>query len=385
MLGWEPIMTEIKTLVYFDLEATGLKSSGKPRISEITLVAINTQDVFDLNLIILEHLKKSNIEENMFEIESLLPRVLNKLTLCVYPMATIMPQVSCITGLDNYNLAGQARFEKSTVDLLNIFLDRLPSPVCLVAHNGNLYDFPLLKAELEKAGGKLGSEIFCVDSYVGIKEIFQNLEAKKTEDARKQQIERLVEKEIVEKEIEAVKNLLAAGEFDRELEMDASRSNKVREALDNLNPRSSKTISVIVANSSQNQEKSREHLYSESFKSLEKFEISKLSKHECEQTPTGTKTPLSRNLKARNIKQLYCSALFKSKKKLNFSVPGPPSSFSLVNLHKHMLGCPPTKSHGAEADCLALLRITAVLGKEWLEWVKYNCHLFTECRKMWGI
>lgn len=87
-------MTEIKTLVYFDLEATGLKSSGKPRISEITLVAINTQDIFDLNLIILEHLKKSNIEENMFEIESLLPRVLNKLTLCVYPMATIMPQVS---------------------------------------------------------------------------------------------------------------------------------------------------------------------------------------------------------------------------------------------------------------------------------------------------
>jgi hypothetical protein len=155
--------------------------------------------------------------------------------------------------------------------------------------------------------------------------------------------------------------LLAAGEFDRELEMDASRSNKVREALDNLNPRSSKTISVIVPNSSQNQEKSREHLYSESFNSLEKFEISKFSKHECEQTPTGTKTPLSRNLKARKIKQLYCSALFKSKKKLNFSVPGPPSSFSLVNLYKHMLSCPPTKSHGAEADCLALLRITALL------------------------
>ena len=83
-------MTEIKTLVYFDLEATGLKSSGKPRISEIALVAINTQDVFDLNLIIREHLKKSNIEENMFHIESLLPRVLNKLTLCVYPMATIL-------------------------------------------------------------------------------------------------------------------------------------------------------------------------------------------------------------------------------------------------------------------------------------------------------
>jgi hypothetical protein len=241
---------------------------------------------------ILEHLKKSNIEENMFQIESLLPRVLNRLTLCVYPMpmATIMPQVSCITGLDNCNLTGQARFKKSTVDLLNIFLDRLPSPVCLVAHNGNL-----LKAEWEKAGGKLGSEIFCVDSYVGIKEIFQNWEAQKTEDARIQQLERLVDKEIVEKEREAVTKLIAAGEFDRELEIDASRSNNVMEALDNLNPRSSKTICVIVPNVSQNKEKSREHLYSESFNSLEKFEISKVSKHECEQTPTDTKTQLSRN------------------------------------------------------------------------------------------
>ena len=42
-------MTEIETLVYFDIEATGLKSSGTPRISEISLVAINTQEFFDLN------------------------------------------------------------------------------------------------------------------------------------------------------------------------------------------------------------------------------------------------------------------------------------------------------------------------------------------------
>ena len=38
-------MHDIKTLVYFDLEATGLKSSGKPRITELSLVAVNLQDV----------------------------------------------------------------------------------------------------------------------------------------------------------------------------------------------------------------------------------------------------------------------------------------------------------------------------------------------------
>jgi hypothetical protein len=110
-----------------------------------------------------EPLKIKN-DDYMLQMECLLPRVLNKLTICVYPMAIIMPQVSSITGLDNYNLTGQARFDKNTGDLLNIFLERLPSPVCLVAHNGNFYDFPLLKAELEKAGLELRSTILCIDS-----------------------------------------------------------------------------------------------------------------------------------------------------------------------------------------------------------------------------
>jgi DNA polymerase III epsilon subunit-like protein len=47
-------MTEIQTFVYFDLEATGLKSSGRPRISEISFVAIDTQEICKLNQKLLE-------------------------------------------------------------------------------------------------------------------------------------------------------------------------------------------------------------------------------------------------------------------------------------------------------------------------------------------
>ena len=79
-------------------------------------------------------------------------------------MATIMPEVTDITGLDNYNLTSQTRFDANTGDLLNTFLARLVNPVCLVAHNGNAYDFPLLKAEMKKASIHLGSEILCADS-----------------------------------------------------------------------------------------------------------------------------------------------------------------------------------------------------------------------------
>jgi three prime repair exonuclease-1 len=98
-------------------------------------------------------------------------RVMNKLTVCVYPMATIRPEVSEITGLDNYNLSGQSPSDRKAGELINNFLYRLPGPLCLVAHNGDLYDFPLLKAELEKAEITLLSNTLCADSYVRIKEI----------------------------------------------------------------------------------------------------------------------------------------------------------------------------------------------------------------------
>ena len=165
-------MQDIRTFVYFDLEATGLKSSGRPRVCEISLIAVDTSDILELHESLLNITSDRTNEDTSIQVETFSPRILNKLTLCVYPMATIVPLVSSMTGLDNYNLTGQSKFDRNIGNLLNIFLSCLPSPVCLVAHNGSEYDFPLLKAEMEKAGTKLGSEILCVDSYLGIKSIF---------------------------------------------------------------------------------------------------------------------------------------------------------------------------------------------------------------------
>ena len=242
------MMSKIKTLVYCDLEATGLKNCGRPRITELSLVAVNTESILDLNTMLISHLQKKRIK-----VESLFPRVMNKLTVCVYPMATIRPEVSVITGLDNYNLSGQATFDTKTGELLNSFLARLPAPLCLVAHNGDLYDFPLLKAELDKAGITLPPDTLCADSYIGIKEIFKN---------------------------------------------------------------------------------------------RDEFQYFKTN--------------------------------------MDFIHPGRPTSYSLINLHKQLLGCYPTQSHGAEADCLTLIRITAALGNTWVKWVQENCYQFSRCAKMWS-
>ena len=199
-------MATIKTLVYFDLEATGLKSSGRPRIPELCFVAVDVKEINTLNKKLCEKVRNITCPGDILLLETLLPRVLNKLTICVYPMFTIMPEISSITGLSNYNLTGQDKFQKSTGDLLNAFLSRLPSPVCLVAHNGNAYDFPLLRAELVKAGAEFGPNIYCLDSYVGIKEIFKMDMGNPCVKPKDTDI--IEEKEIVKNEMEAAKSLL---------------------------------------------------------------------------------------------------------------------------------------------------------------------------------
>ena len=83
-------MSEVKTLVYFDIEATGLKSSGRPRICEMSFLAVDIQDILQLGL-------RLNENKELCE-ESALPRIVNKLTLCIYPMAMIVPLVSDLTG-----------------------------------------------------------------------------------------------------------------------------------------------------------------------------------------------------------------------------------------------------------------------------------------------
>ena len=114
----------------------------------MSLIAVNASDLKDLQESIMNILSGTVNENFSVQIENIYPRVLNKVTLCVYPMATIVPVVSSITGLDNYNLSSQSKFDNYIGDLLNIFLSRLPPPVYFIAHIGNLYDFPLLRAEL---------------------------------------------------------------------------------------------------------------------------------------------------------------------------------------------------------------------------------------------
>ena len=104
------------------------------------------------------------------------------------------------------------------VDLINIFHSLLLSPVCLVAHNGNGYDFPLLKAELEKANIQLRPDILCIDSYIGIKEIFKKRkEVIKLENEIVTEVDLNKEEEMLKTESNAATDLINAGGFETEM------------------------------------------------------------------------------------------------------------------------------------------------------------------------
>lgn len=153
----------MQTLIFLDLEATGLPFS-QPKITELCLLAVH----------------RCALESPPAPQRPLTapppPRVVDKLSLCVAPGKACSPAASEITGLSSATLAahGRQRFDADLVHLLRAFLQRQPQPWCLVAHNGDRYDFPLLQAELAVLGlARALDGGFCVDSIAALKALEQ--------------------------------------------------------------------------------------------------------------------------------------------------------------------------------------------------------------------
>ena len=101
------------------------------------------------------------------------------------------------------------------------------------------------------------------------------------------------------------------------------------------------------------------------------------SKHANEKTPPRYNTKISEIYAPKKVK---LNPIYQDlKQKELFPQASTPKSFSLINLHSHLLGGPPSQSHGAEADYLALLRTTTMLGQDWMVWTERNCQNILNC------
>ncbi len=61
-------------------------------------------------------------------------------------------------------LENESKFDENFVELLNHYLLQLPQPVCLVAHNGDKFDFPIVQRQLQTLNMTLVDDILCMDS-----------------------------------------------------------------------------------------------------------------------------------------------------------------------------------------------------------------------------
>lgn len=73
--------------------------------------------------------------------------------------------------MDNFLLENQTYFQSKTVKLINEFLETQEKPICLVAHNGNRFDYPILRTEIHRTGGTLSDDILCIDSLEAFREL----------------------------------------------------------------------------------------------------------------------------------------------------------------------------------------------------------------------
>lgn len=138
-------MAKIETFVIIDLETTGLphKEYNRTKITEMCLLAASRKDI-----------RNTAFGE--------LPPIC-KLSFMLNPEKTITPDSVKITGITNDRIKYSPIF-KEKFQTVNSFLQDLKKPVCLVAHNGNIFDYRILLAECVDAKVSLQNDLLCVDS-----------------------------------------------------------------------------------------------------------------------------------------------------------------------------------------------------------------------------
>jgi hypothetical protein len=98
-------------------------------------------------------------------------------------------------------------------------------------------------------------------------------------------------------------------------------------------------------------------IHQEADHSISAISVLTVSKQKNESRHTRSISLLYPKHSLEKLKEINYADKSKCRKKLEFSHFNMPSSFSLINLYKHLFGCLPNKYHGAEVDCL---RITPV-------------------------
>lgn len=151
-------VVRFESFIFLDIETTGL---GKPiEITELGLVAIQKR-----------HLLAASDASSENEIR--LPRICDKLQLCVRPQQEIEDEASIITRISDEDLSEKKPFDKQLACMIRGFCLRQPQPACLVAHLGDRFDFEVLAWQFTTVCSKFPSSILVSDSYKAFRKLYE--------------------------------------------------------------------------------------------------------------------------------------------------------------------------------------------------------------------
>ncbi|XP_022900002.1 uncharacterized protein [Onthophagus taurus] len=261
------------------------------------------------------------------------PRVQNKISFCFNPCKMIQLTAEKITGLSNTLLEHQPSFTESTLEIIKQFLNLQRKPVCLVAHNGYGFDYPIFKAEIHKVGGALSDDIYCIDTLV----MFRNLHKKKIE------ADMILEQEKA-KLAKPIPAELCDG-FDELLVASVEKYEKSIQEMNETTPRKNNNQRIVT-----DPNLKLEDLYFN----------------------PNTSNPTTSKNGATIHNEVKCK-----KKLINEKI-----SFKLVDIYERLTNKSSQNAHRAEDDCNMLIECAATLGQEFVDYANENAKKFCDIPMM---
>ncbi|XP_072050163.1 three-prime repair exonuclease 1-like [Amphiura filiformis] len=137
-------VAKIETFIFLDIEASGFAANNE--IAEMAFLAVH----------------REAMDQAAGSINHQLPRVVDKLVLCVDPGEEIAYKENQLSQA-LLQESGKAVFDEKIGKLIAQFFERQAQPACLIAHNGSGYDFILLAKKIASIGVTI-PDIRCGDS-----------------------------------------------------------------------------------------------------------------------------------------------------------------------------------------------------------------------------
>lgn len=292
----------------------------------------------------------------------------------------------------------QEEFDDSVPKLLEYFFRRLQKPICLLAHNGDRFDFPVLQAELNRLRYALGSDIVCADTLAAFRAICLLKKQAVAAEAQKQAKEEEMQKRLVttcqntsisEKDIDIL--------LSQDLESFTHIDDSLMEGISQSRICNDKSIVKEIAPGENKPETSASTEKKAPYKEF-------LSPSENEKTPerdpVAPHSDDSKNHRKRKVldpitrpKYQYTNKkkILPAKRVLFNGDNESPShlaidkikKFSLQNLYNHFFHEDPPHSHYAEDDCISLSKVCQKISNEFLHWIDENSVAFSTVDGLW--